>query len=77
MCSRKRLTFIKDFINNESVCHFMVITCQGRIKIHFNLAIANYWSTITFTYTQSWVTNNNNNRSKRNNKNNNYKKVFI
>ena len=25
MCSRKRLTFIKDFINNESVCHFMVV----------------------------------------------------
>ena len=25
MCSRKRLTFIKDFNNNESVCHFMVV----------------------------------------------------
>ena len=25
MCSRKRLTFIKDFINNESICHFMVV----------------------------------------------------
>ena len=25
MCSRKRSTFIKDFINNESVCHFMVV----------------------------------------------------
>ena len=25
MCSRKRLTFIKDFINNESVCHFKVV----------------------------------------------------
>ena len=25
MSSRKRLTFIKDFINNESVCHFMVV----------------------------------------------------
>ena len=25
MCSRKRLTFIQDFINNESVCHFMVV----------------------------------------------------
>ena len=25
MGSRKRLTFIKDFINNESVCHFMVV----------------------------------------------------
>ena len=25
MCSRKRLTFIKDLINNESVCHFMVV----------------------------------------------------
>ena len=25
MCSRKCLTFIKDLINNESVCHFMVV----------------------------------------------------
>ena len=25
MFSRKHLTFIKDFINNESVCHFMVV----------------------------------------------------
>ena len=33
MCSRKRLTFIKDFINNESVCHFMVV------RIWFSLCI--------------------------------------
>ena len=33
MCSRKRLTFIKDFINNESVCHFMVVQLYTHIYV--------------------------------------------
>ena len=41
MCSRKRLTFIKDFINNESVCHFMVVQLfKLSTKDKFNIVYA-------------------------------------
>ena len=37
MCSRKRLTFIKDCINNESVCHFMVVQLYLVLPINYSL----------------------------------------
>ena len=46
MCSRKRLTFIKDCINNESVCHFMVVQLF-KLSTKDNQNKLEFWITVS------------------------------